>query len=377
VRSGSRRNAPMTFATWGDATRPINARQENAWGRLEDGRFRTVVTFSRGKTRALGVGAVLASIIAAHAHASPSAKLTYVRGLGAEACPDEEELRRAVAARLGYDPFFPAASKTVVAEIRAARGGFRAEVKIIDAQGILRGQRTLETSSADCAEMVRALALGISIAIDDLDLEPTPTPAPSPTPTPTPTPAPTPAPSPTPTPAPSVDAPPSEPPRTSPRIEAIAGAHGTFGLAPALAGGVTLGVGLVWPRTSLRLEGTADLPASASIDTGGRVSSSFVVGSLVPCLHGAVPFACATLSLGSFRGEGLGIASPHADSAFFATAGVRGGGILALGDTFALVPHADVIIPLMRHRIDVNGRAVFALDAVGAALGMDVRALLP
>lgn len=35
--------------------------------------------------------------------ASPSSRLVYVRGRGAETCPDEAALRAAVAARLGYD----------------------------------------------------------------------------------------------------------------------------------------------------------------------------------------------------------------------------------------------------------------------------------
>jgi hypothetical protein len=39
------------------------------------------------------------------AWAAPTAKLSYVRGEGAEACADEADLKKAVAARLGYDPF--------------------------------------------------------------------------------------------------------------------------------------------------------------------------------------------------------------------------------------------------------------------------------
>jgi hypothetical protein len=41
------------------------------------------------------------------AYATPSARLVYSRGHGAESCPDEHALREAVAARVGYDPFFP------------------------------------------------------------------------------------------------------------------------------------------------------------------------------------------------------------------------------------------------------------------------------
>lgn len=129
-------------------------------------------------TRPLALAFALAfalAAVAAPAGATPSAKLTYVRGPGAEACPDESELRRAVAARLGYDPFFPTAPQAIVAQIHArarpdGRRGYRGDVQIVNEHGIVRGERALETKSEDCAEMVRALALGISIAVDDLDV---------------------------------------------------------------------------------------------------------------------------------------------------------------------------------------------------------------
>jgi hypothetical protein len=75
------------------------------------------------------------------AWASPSAKLTYARSSGAERCPDEADLRKAVAARLGYHPFFPSASTTVVAEITRAGRGFHGHVKILDEDGVVRGER--------------------------------------------------------------------------------------------------------------------------------------------------------------------------------------------------------------------------------------------
>lgn len=58
--------------------------------------------------------------IAREASASPSARLLYVRNVGAEGCPDESALRKSVAARLGYDPFFPWATTTVLATIDRA-----------------------------------------------------------------------------------------------------------------------------------------------------------------------------------------------------------------------------------------------------------------
>src|SRR5579859_7764190 len=118
------------------------------------------------RTRAAAL-ALAAWGVSTSSWASPSAKLTYVRGSGAEKCPDEGALRKAVATRLGYDPFFPWATTTVVAEVTASRRGFHGQVQILDEHGDLRGRRALDATSGDCADMVRALALAISIAVDD------------------------------------------------------------------------------------------------------------------------------------------------------------------------------------------------------------------
>ena len=121
--------------------------------------------------------------LAARAEASPSAKLTYLRAEGAERCPDEAELRKAVAARLGYDVFFPWAKTTVVVEITRAPKGFHGAVKFVGASGLVKGQRALDSKSDDCADIVRALALTVSIAIDDFGLDGSvPAPAPEPAP---------------------------------------------------------------------------------------------------------------------------------------------------------------------------------------------------
>ncbi len=54
---------------------------------------------------------------AGRAAAAPTGRLVYSRAPGAESCADEATLRRSVAARVGYDPFFPWAKRTVVANL--------------------------------------------------------------------------------------------------------------------------------------------------------------------------------------------------------------------------------------------------------------------
>src|SRR5688500_17870579 len=71
----------------------------------------------------------------------PTSRLTYARGAGAEGCPEELTVRQAVAARLGYDPFFAAADKTIVARILRNREELRATVELVDDRGMVRGVR--------------------------------------------------------------------------------------------------------------------------------------------------------------------------------------------------------------------------------------------
>ena len=77
------------------------------------------------------------------AFAAPSSRLVYGRGEGAEQCPDELALRRAVAARIGYDPFFPWARVTVTAEVRRIAEKLQGRVTIIDPNGTKKGAREL------------------------------------------------------------------------------------------------------------------------------------------------------------------------------------------------------------------------------------------
>jgi hypothetical protein len=94
------------------------------------------------------------------------ARLVSLRGPATETCPPESDLRDAVAARLGYDPFFTWARDTLFVEVAAEPpGGFVARVKLVDGDNTVRGERELHARKA-CADLVPALALTISLAID-------------------------------------------------------------------------------------------------------------------------------------------------------------------------------------------------------------------
>ena len=91
---------------------------------------------------ALGIG-VAALFAHSIARAASSARFIYLRGQGTESCPAESEVREAVQTRLGYDPFSSYAASTMFAEVTTVSGGFSANLKLVDAANVVRGDRVL------------------------------------------------------------------------------------------------------------------------------------------------------------------------------------------------------------------------------------------
>jgi hypothetical protein len=217
----------------------------------------------------------------------PHARLRYDRG--SDSCPDEAALRDAVSARLGYVPFADDAALVIEATIRRTGRGFRGELRVLAADGTLRGERSVASADGDCDELGRALALAISVAIDPLSLTRG---------------AATSVPEPVVEPAPSQEtecAPCAEVPVCPPPVEAETnvssvappqarreivvslgvGVHAAIEAAPAQTIGATLDVAVrIGEHVSIGLEARADLPQSRVAPTGrGSVSASGAVST--------------------------------------------------------------------------------------------------
>src|SRR5687767_15544352 len=122
----------------------------------------------RARRPTSGVFLVLFTLLlAANAGAAGGSRLVYGRASGAGLCPDESELRAAVRARLGYDPFFPWADQTIVVHV-ASRPNRRlsGKVYLVDSQGRASPEREFTTTADECNELVLALALAIVITLD-------------------------------------------------------------------------------------------------------------------------------------------------------------------------------------------------------------------
>ncbi len=309
------------------------------------------------------------AFLGAVAHAEPekrAARMIYTRG-DLTACPDEEAMKNAVTARLGYDPFDPEAKEIVTAQISRTQAGLRGQVDMRDQALAVKGSRTLTSDKSDCAELALAMTLAISIAIDPHSItRPTSTPTPTPTSTPpsTPTTTSTPIESPTPTGTPAL-------PPTPLVLRAGVDLGGAVALVPGpvFLGTGALGVG--YGPASLDLEAMATFASTASAPKGD-VSASLLVISLAPCFHTGVAMGCALVGMGQLYGQGEGVTSPRSDGSLYANAGARLGLEFPLASKMSLRVRVDGLVPLTHTRLELNGSEVWSTPPVAVTAGAGV-----
>ncbi len=311
------------------------------------------------------------------ASATPTAKLTYVRGEGAAACADEASLRRAVATRLGYDPFRPVADNAVSVDVRRVGPRFVAHVKLIDADNQERGDRELQSKSDDCGDLTSTLALTISIALDPLSLtRPPPDPAPPADPPPS-TPDLPPASPPPASPAPEPPAPPRErvrtapPPPAGPRTSFEAGLalHVAIGSAPAVAFGPDLFGAFRYGAFQAEITGRFDARSARSTAEGGVVSTSLLTVGVAPCFRLSILALCAHGTIGSLVAETREVTSPGSDSVLYLAVGARVAASIPVFKNLTLRPFAELAVPLLPYEFRLNGRSVYALSPASVAFG--------
>ncbi len=337
-----------------------------------------------GAIALISVGLVAA--VVGTAAASPSARLVYARDEAASACPDEGALRRAVAALVGYDAFFPWAKRTVIATVSMRERVFFARVELVDEQGIVHGGHELRADAA-CAELLDAVALAVAIAIDpQIALAPrpaaaTPVEAPGSPPPPleaSPPPPPgadaPPAPAPPPPPPPA----PGETPRTAPlpheralRFQATAGAVAALGMTPEPSFGGAAGLEARVRLASLGVEGLILAPASRPAQGGGSFSAWPLAGVLVPCVHVGQVFGCVVGQAGAVFASGQGTSGARSLSLLWWAAGGRVGAAFPLTDRFFLRLHLDVVGDASPVRYVFNGIEQMTAPLVAGTFGVD------
>jgi hypothetical protein len=336
---------------------------------------------------AAGLWGAAASLLALPARAVPAAELTFTRGLGAEVCPDEAELKRQVSARLGEDPFRAGPTQRFRAEVVVAGDKLVGHVALLDEAGKATGLREFEGENG-CAEIVSALALAVSLAINPELVVVAPPPPAEPNATPevgtparssaTPerrTESEAPAPSPHPD-----DGAEHEPLRG--RADPFDWAVGALGLAAVGAGpGPTVGAALalrgrrdVW---SIAFEGRLDA-ASTTAAGRGEISGALTAGQVAGCGHLGFASACGVVVLGNLSLETRGMNVPGSDSGLYSAAGARLGAEARLARHWLAQSRVDVLATLTPVRAVRNGtERLWEAEAASAVLGVGLFAEIP
>jgi hypothetical protein len=306
------------------------------------------------------------------AMASPAARLVYARDAAAMVCPAEGALRHAVSLRVGYDPFFPWATRTVVVQVTRDGEDYVAHLFLVDDQGASRGARELRSDDKGCAGLVDAAALAISIALDAADLaDASARPSPATSAPAAPTTASLAGPTETqarPPDRPSSGATAAVPPNA---LRPVIGmdARVSTGVGPAPALGLAASVALRTRLLSLGVEVRADAPTSTSAQDGGRVETYLLAAGLVPCAHLAPVFGCLVGNVGALHVAGLDVRVPRSDTAVFVAAGPRFGVEVPLGQRLVAHAYGELLANLQRTTVVMDGASPWSAPAVAGTFG--------
>jgi hypothetical protein len=329
--------------------------------------------------RVLVLGGWLATLVAAPAvHAAPQWRLLYVRDAGAEGCPDEMEVRMAVAARLGHDPFSSGASAAVVARIGTEGAKLAGSVEVIDESGRSRGKRELLASAATCDEMATAMALSISIAVDperatslEADEERHRPRAVSP-----PEPAPIPVESP-PHAAVARDVTPPVRERHAVVMSGDAAAVSIWGVAPALAWGATARWRLRWAWLVVAggLSGAAS--PNATVRAGASLRTKLAALELEACAAPGPLQLCAVTLAGMSSVAASGVLEPRTDVGLLAALGAQAGVAAPVSRRLDLFGEAALFRMLSPVRATIDGVEVWQAPALAASVSAGARLHFP
>ncbi|UQA58766.1 hypothetical protein [Polyangium aurulentum] len=235
------------------------------------------------------LAALLFTLTASARAKEPPRRLVYIRGPGTEHCPEEEYLKAATRAELGYDPFDATASGQLVVTLSRdeAQGRIDFTLELLDPDGT-RGQARRGWGPIERCDQT-LLNAGLRIATLYEPFPGTPEPLPSSPPVPAEPPEASPPP-----PVKTAIAPPA-PKRAAPRpaqptsfawkarwISLSLSAGAAWNSAPGVAPSIASQVAVRWPRWSVGAEGRIDPSGSGDVPNGSA-SASLFGAALVGC----------------------------------------------------------------------------------------------
>ena len=296
-------------------------------------------------------------------------RLVYVLGAGASACPPQMQLRMAVTARLGYDPFSATAPRTVIAAIEVISGQLEGKVELIDDESVSEGARQLKAPLDRCSELVRAMALSISIVIDPqsaLAAHEEPEQSDSSV-------------VPGSTPQVRADVPPKSEQSTSTEVPELrvrrpvrffsgVGMQLTSGAGPSNAVGAHWFVGGRYGLVSLSMEERVD--SRSSTDMGNAsVHVSFWLASLVPCVHVGYAMLCGTGTFGMIRASSSGLETDSSQTGAYTAFGGRFGLDIPIVEKWSAGLYAEAFAPWHPVTVKTNERVLWTAPNWASLLG--------
>jgi hypothetical protein len=329
------------------------------------------------------------------AAAAASARLFYGRSSDADGCADEAELRRAIAARVGYDPIFAIAPNSVSVSITRQGEQIVADVKIADRAGILAGSRTLKAPASQCGELTATIALTVAIALDKIEKA---TPSSTNEPSGQQAGVPSAPPAEVPPVAPDAPVPPSSfnafarpehdaAPAPAPHqsksagvpLEFGAGLTAAIGISRAISLGPSVFASLRWPALELGVAGWADLPSASAVDAfpGASVRTSLLAAGPTACLHVSVYFGCALAFVGSFSAEAPGVSGATSDNALTFLGGIRGGAEVPVAFGLSLRGSVDLLANPTAPTVRAGGQDLWIVPPVAATTQVAVALRIP
>ncbi len=268
-------------------------------------------------------------------------------------CPDESELRRLVAARLGTDPFVANAAAQVAVRIQSQEHQLQAEVVLENPVGTPRGKKVL-TTKGPCVALASSVAMTVALIVDpvikrveqvpvvvEIETEPIKSATQS---------------LPVPASAPST------------QWQLAAGISGDAGLSLGLQPTMRLEGRARWSLVSMGLEGRIGWPVSAAL-TQGRLRTSAFLAALVPCLHWWWLRGCADVTLGAMRLEGLDLIDARTSTVFQALVGLRMVLAIPIARWLQLAAMVSGTAALTRPSVIVGDSKVWTVPALGGGFG--------
>ncbi|MEO7111494.1 MAG: hypothetical protein ABI183_13730 [Polyangiaceae bacterium] len=331
------------------------------------------MTSRRYRLAAASAVALFASTTAAHADA-PLAEARWSCAIDAsakEACPTEDDLKKQISSRLGYDPFKDSASHSLDVHISRTLSGF--EANITSQEGQTRPLvRHVETRGDSCDELAQSIVISVSLAVDPMTLT-RPPPQTSPTPIKTsPEVHPVPPPVETTKPSPAKEPPPLL--KSTPwHLDVEGGARVGFGIVPSVSLGPFAMIRARRSLLGLFAELGADLPLSDDADPrggAGAVSAALLRAGAGACVLPRSFFACARFDGGALQGSGSGVATLGQATTGYASAALLAGVDVAVAGEFHLGARAEALAPITRTTLRLDDYPVWTTPALAGAFAV-------